>query len=47
MSSASELNKDLEDISENEDFFDELQANRSPYKPILKDITDDEDDFFH
>lgn len=47
VSSASELNKDMEDISENEDFFDELQANRSPYKPILEDITDDEDDLFH
>ena len=47
VSSASELNKDLEDISDNEDFFDELQTNRSSYKPILEDITDDEDDLFH
>ena len=47
VSSASELNKDLEDISKNEDFFDELQANTSPYKPILEDITDDHDDLFH
>ena len=47
VSSASEPNKDLEDISKNEDFFDQLQANRSPYKPILEDITDDEDDLFH
>ena len=45
-SSASELNKYLEDISENEEFFNELQARRSPYKPTLEDITE-EDDLFH
>ena len=39
-------NKDFEDISENVDFFNELQASRSPYKPTLEDITEDEDDLF-
>ena len=38
-------NKNFKDISENKDFFDVLQANRSPYKPILEGITDDEEDF--
>lgn len=41
-----EPNIELEDISENEDFFDELQLNRSPYNPTLENITEDEDDLF-
>ena len=39
------LTYSFKDISENEDFLDELQAIRSSYKPILEGITDDEEDF--